>query len=53
MRKAIGFGLAKHFQELRDHRRCKVAFEPIINSFNGRESVELQTVDLRFPGTTT
>ncbi len=49
MRKAIGFGMAKHLQALRDHRRCKVAFEPIINSFRGRETVELQVIDLQFP----
>jgi len=49
VRKAIGFGLGKHLQELRDHRRCRVAFEPIINSWMGRESLELQINDIRFP----
>ncbi len=49
MRKAIGFGLAKHLQALRDHRRCKVAFEPIINSFTGRQTIELQVIDIQFP----
>ena len=49
MRKAIGFGLGKHLQDLRDHRRCRVAFQPIINSYNGRESVELQVADIQFP----
>ena len=49
MKKAIGFGLAKHLQALRDSRRCRVAFEPIINSFNGRRSVELQVADIQFP----
>ena len=49
MRKAIGFGLGKHLQDLRDHRRCRVAFQPIINSYNGRQSVELQVADIQFP----
>ncbi len=49
MKKAIGFGLAKHLQALRDSRRCRVAFEPIINSFKGRRSVELQVADIQFP----
>jgi hypothetical protein len=31
------------------HRRCRVAFEPIINDFNGRRSVEMQIVDMQFP----
>ncbi len=49
LRKAIAFGLAKHRQALLDHRRCQLAFEPIINEFNGRRSVELQVIDLQFP----
>ncbi len=48
MRKAIGFGLGKHLQALRDHRGCRVAFEPILNTFRGRTSVELQVADIRF-----
>ncbi len=47
--KGIGFGLASHIEDLKQHRRCKVAFEPIINEFNGRRSVELQMLDLQFP----
>ncbi len=50
MRKAIGFGLGKHLQDLRDHRRCRVAFQPIINSYRGSTSVELQVADIQFPG---
>jgi hypothetical protein len=26
-----------------------VAFEPIVNEFNGRRTVELQMIDLQFP----
>ena len=47
--RAIGFGLAKSLDDLKTHRRCCVAFEPMINEFNGRRSVEMQIVDLRFP----
>lgn len=49
-RKAIGFGMGEHLQDLLDHRQCRVAFEPIINDFNGRRSVELQIQDIQFPG---
>jgi single-stranded-DNA-specific exonuclease len=47
-RKAIAFGLGKHLQALRDQRGCRVAFEPIINSFRGSASVELQVQDIKF-----
>jgi single-stranded-DNA-specific exonuclease len=47
--RAIGFGLVRHIEDLKHFRRCRVAFEPIINEFNGRRSVELQMVDLQFP----
>lgn len=50
VRKAIGFGLGKRLQELRDHRRCRVAFQPIINSYRGSDTVELQVADIQFPG---
>jgi single-stranded-DNA-specific exonuclease len=48
--RAIGFGLASAAEDLKQHRRCQVAFAPIINEFNGRRSVEMQMLDLRFPG---
>lgn len=48
--KAIGFGLAARADELKTHRRCRVAFEPIINDFNGRRTVELQVLDFQFAG---
>ena len=47
--KGIGFGLAELAEDLKEHRRCQVAFEPIINDFNSRRSVELRILDLRFP----
>ncbi len=47
--KAIGFGMASLAEDLKHHRRCRVAFEPIINDYQGRKTVELQIVDLKFP----
>jgi len=32
--KGIGFSLAPSAEDLKQHRRCRVAFEPIINDFN-------------------
>ncbi len=47
--RAIGFGLGGLIEDLKQHRRCRVAFEPIINEFKGRRTVELQMIDLQFP----
>ena len=47
---AIGFGLASMIEDLKQHRRCRVAFEPIINEYNGQRNVEMQMLDLQFPG---
>ncbi len=49
--KAIGFGLATHIEDLKERRRCRIAFEPIINDFRGNRSVEMQMVDLAFETT--
>ncbi|MBI3835458.1 MAG: single-stranded-DNA-specific exonuclease RecJ [Planctomycetes bacterium] len=49
--KGIGFGLAGHIEDLKQHRRCRVAFEPIISEFNGRRSAEMQILDFEFPTT--
>jgi len=46
--KGIGFGLGGAIEDLKEHRGCRVAFEPIINEFNGRRSVELQIIDMKF-----
>lgn len=48
-RKAIAFGGKPWLQPLIDHRRLRVAFEPILNTFNGRTSVELQVMDIALP----
>ncbi len=45
VRKAIAFGRGEQAAELADHRRIRLAFEPIINEWNGRRSVELKVID--------
>jgi single-stranded-DNA-specific exonuclease len=47
--KGIAFGQAKIRSELLDHRRCRVAFRPILNEWHGRRSVEMQIFDFQFP----
>ena len=47
--KGIGFRMAHLSEDLKQHRRCQVAFEPMINEFEGRRSVEMQLLDMRFP----
>jgi len=47
--RGIGFGLAPLLEDLKQHRRCRVAFEPMINDFNGRRSVEMRILDVQFP----
>ncbi len=49
-RRAIAFGQKEWLEPLLEHRRCRVAFEPTLNAFNGRTSVELRVVDMVFPG---
>ena len=49
-RRAIAFNGARHHDALRDHRRCRVAFRPILNEWNGRRTVEMQVVDFQFAG---
>lgn len=48
--KGIAFGQSNLRPQLLDHRRCRVAFRPIINEWNGRRSVEMQISDFQFPG---
>lgn len=48
--KAIAFRAVEHVDALQTHRRCRVAFEPIINDFRGQSRVELQVVDFKYPG---
>lgn len=47
-RKAVAFGRGDQMSELMDHRRLRVAFEPMINDWNGRRTVELRVVDWKW-----
>ncbi len=47
--RGIGFGLGSAIEDLKHHRRCRVAFEPMINEFNGRRSSEMRILDFQFP----
>jgi single-stranded-DNA-specific exonuclease len=47
--KGIAFGAAGQADALKEFRRCRVAFEPIVNEFNGRRRVELQVIDFKYP----
>ena len=47
--RAIAFGQSHQLPTLLEHRRCRVAFQPILNTFNNRTSVELQILDFAFP----
>ena len=48
-RRAIAFRQRDRLEPLLEHRRCRVAFEPTLNVFNGHTSVELNVVDMVFP----
>ena len=48
--RGIAFGAADKNEALREHRRCRVAFEPVINEFRGVRRVEMQVIDFKFPG---
>lgn len=47
--KGIAFSMAKYADELSNHRRCRVAFQPIMNEWQGRRTVEMQIADFQFP----
>jgi single-stranded-DNA-specific exonuclease len=44
-RKAIAFGRGGQVEQLADHPRVRVAFEPILNEWNGRRTAELKVID--------
>jgi single-stranded-DNA-specific exonuclease len=48
--RSIAFGRGSVEPQLKDTRRCRLAFEPMINEFNGRRSVEMRVLDFHFPG---
>ena len=47
-RKAIAFGRGSRIDELRDHPTLRLAFEPIINEWNGRRNVDLKVADWKW-----
>ena len=47
--RSIAFGQAAAAQDLMQHRRCRVAFEPNINDYQGRRSAEMRVLDFHFP----
>jgi hypothetical protein len=47
-RHAIAFGRGRQLDQLRDHRRLRLAFEPILNEWNGRRKVELKVIDWKW-----
>lgn len=47
-RKAIAFNRGRFAEELADHPRLRVAFEPILNEWNGQRKVELKVVDWKY-----
>lgn len=47
-RKAIAFGRGKQLEELADHRRLRLAFEPIVNEWNAQRNVELKVIDWKW-----
>jgi single-stranded-DNA-specific exonuclease len=46
--KAIAFSQAGKLDMLKERRQCRVAYEPCLNEFNGRVSVEMQVIDFSF-----
>ncbi|MFQ5412491.1 MAG: single-stranded-DNA-specific exonuclease RecJ, partial [Phycisphaerae bacterium] len=47
--RGIAFGMGKYADPLRDHRRCRAAFRPTLNQWQGNTNVEMQIIDFRFP----
>jgi len=47
--KSIAFGQAAAAEDLKHHRRCRVAFEPMVSEYQGRRRVELRVLDFQFP----
>jgi len=43
--RAIAFGAAEWAEQLACQQRIDVAFQPMINTFAGRQSVELRLID--------
>lgn len=50
LRRAIAFRQSHQMPPLMDARCCRLAFEPYINEYRGRRTVELRVADIHFPG---
>lgn len=48
--RCVAFGRAAMESPLKDARRCRIAFEPTINEFNGNRTVEVHALDFQFHG---
>jgi len=44
-RRAVAFGFGSQADTLWQHRNVRLAFEPMVNQWNGRSSVELRVID--------
>lgn len=44
-RKAIAFGFGPQAEQIAEHRRLQLAFEPILNEWNGQRRAELKVID--------
>jgi single-stranded-DNA-specific exonuclease len=44
--RAIGFGMAEVYKNL--DRNFSIVYEPVINTFTGRESIEIKIIDVKF-----
>ncbi|HUU85742.1 MAG TPA: single-stranded-DNA-specific exonuclease RecJ [Phycisphaerae bacterium] len=47
--RGIAFGQAAAAQDLMEYRRCRIAFEPTVNEYQGRRSAEIRVLDFQFP----
>jgi single-stranded-DNA-specific exonuclease len=47
-RKAIAFNRGAYASELAERRRIRLAFEPLMNEWNGQRKVELKVVDWKY-----
>lgn len=45
--RAIAFNQSDMYQVMLDNRRCRLAFEPIVNSYNGLQSIELKVFNIK------
>jgi len=47
-RRAIAFGRGRYAAELAQHRRLRLAFEPILNDWGGQQRAELRVIDWKY-----